>query len=90
MKESETIDINTRQEPGERRRSNNQLMIRLWKAFMIISNTKRNEEIARVAATMAVENMHLSTNFVKELLKISRGEKTSEELRQEVIKKYAR
>ena len=39
---------------------------------------------------MAIENMYLSNDFIKELLKVSRGEKTSEELRQEVIKQYAR
>ncbi len=41
-------------------------------------------------ATMAIENMYLSSSFVKELMKVSCGEKTSEQLRQEVIKKYAR
>ena len=39
---------------------------------------------------MAIENMYLSNDFIKELLKVSRGEKTSEELRQEVIEQYAR
>ena len=39
---------------------------------------------------MAIENMFLSKSFIDELAKVSRGEKTSEELRQEVIKKYAR
>lgn len=39
---------------------------------------------------MAIENMYLSKDFVKEMIKVSKGEKTSEELRQEVIRKYAR
>ena len=39
---------------------------------------------------MAIENMHLSKAFVEELVKVSNGEKTSEQLRQEVIRKYAR
>ena len=57
---------------------------------MIVENTKENRNIQRVVATMAIENMHLSNDFVKELMKVSRGEKTSEQLRQEVLKKYAR
>jgi len=39
---------------------------------------------------MAIENMHLSKDFITELVKVANGEKTSEELRQEVIRKYAR
>ena len=39
---------------------------------------------------MAIENMYLSKNFVNELIKVDNGEKTTEELRQEVIKKYGR
>lgn len=39
---------------------------------------------------MAIEDMYLSKSFVKELLKVSQGEKTSEQLRQEVFKRYAR
>jgi hypothetical protein len=57
---------------------------------MTIDNTKKTRHIQNVAATMAIENMHLSKAFVAELVKVSNGEKTSEELRQEVIRKYAR
>lgn len=57
---------------------------------MIVENTKQNRDVQYVVATMAIENMYLSNDFIKELLKVSRGEKTSEELRQEVIKQYAR
>lgn len=57
---------------------------------MVIENTKENREIKNVINTMAIEDMYLSESFVKELVKVSKGEKTSEELRQEVIKKYAR
>ena len=55
---------------------------------MLIENTKESREIRNVAATMAIENMYLSKSFVQELIKVANGEKTSEELRQEVIKKY--
>lgn len=56
---------------------------------MIIANTQKNKMIQQVAATMAIEDMHLSNAFIQELLKVSKGEKTSEQLRQEVLKKYA-
>ena len=57
---------------------------------MIVENTKQNRDVQYVVATMAIENIYLSNDFIRELLKVSRGEKTSEELRQEVIKQYAR
>ncbi len=57
---------------------------------MVVENTKQNKDVMNVAVTMSLENMFLSKEFVEELMKVSRGEKTSEELRQEVIRKYAR
>jgi hypothetical protein len=57
-------------------------------SIMLLENTKENREIRDVFATLAIENMYVSKEFVEELLKVSRGEKTTEELRQEVIRKY--
>ena len=57
---------------------------------MVVENTRKNKDIRNVAATMSIENMYLSKEFIGELIKVSKGEKTSEELRQEVIRKYAR
>ena len=57
---------------------------------MIVENSKEMREIRDVAATMAIENMYLSEDFITELIKVDKGEKTMEELRQEVIKKHAR
>lgn len=57
---------------------------------MLVENTKQNRAVQSVVATMAIENMYLSKEFVNELIKVANGEKSSEELRQEVIKKYAR
>mgnify|MGYP003448867635 FL=1 len=57
---------------------------------MVIVNTKNMKRIRNVVATMAIEDMYLSKEFVNELIKVSNGEKTSDQLRQEVIKKYAR
>lgn len=57
---------------------------------MLVENTKNNKTVINVVATMAIEEMYLSEEFVSELIKVANGEKTSEELRREVIKKYAR
>jgi hypothetical protein len=57
---------------------------------MVKEKTKQNQQLAQVVASMAIEEMYVSKDFMQELLKISKGEKTSEELRQEVINKYAR
>ncbi len=57
---------------------------------MLVENTKGNRDLKRVTASMAIENMFFSESFIKEMIKVSNGEKTTEELRQEIIKKYAR
>lgn len=57
---------------------------------MVVKNTRESQIVKNVVATMAIEDMYLSKEFVNELLKVSKGEKTSEQLRQEVLKKYAR
>lgn len=56
---------------------------------MVIECTKENKEIMNVAATMAIENMFLSEEFLNEIVKVKKGEKTYDELRQEVRKQYA-
>lgn len=55
---------------------------------MLVKNTKETREIKRVAASMAVDGMYLSEEFMRELIKVADGEKTTEELRKEVIAKY--
>jgi hypothetical protein len=55
---------------------------------MLVSDTKEMRQIRDVVATMAIEDMYLSREFVEELIKVANGEKTSEQLRQEVINKY--
>ena len=56
---------------------------------MIIKNTEAGRIVQRVAATMAIEDMYVSKEFIEMLLKVSNGEMTSEELRKEVLKEYA-
>lgn len=55
---------------------------------MLLKNSEQNKKVAKVIATMAVENMYLDKEFIQELSKAANGEKTYEELRQEVIKKW--
>lgn len=47
-----------------------------------------NQAVEQVIATMKLSGMPIDDAFREELRKISRGEKTSEELRQEILKKY--
>ena len=47
-------------------------------------------KIQKVTATMAIEGMHFNRDFLQKMMQVSRGELTTEEVRQEVIKKYAR
>lgn len=56
---------------------------------MIIKNTEAGRIVQQVAATMAIEDMYVSKEFIEKLLKVSNGEMTSEELRKEVLKEYA-
>lgn len=56
---------------------------------MIVKKNKKIEGVRDVVATMAIEDMYLSKDFVVELIKVAEGEKTSEQLRQEVISRYA-
>lgn len=57
---------------------------------MIVQNTDENKKLAQAVASMAIEDMYFNKEFVDELVKVANGEKTSEELRQEVIKEYER
>ena len=56
---------------------------------MIINDSIEGRAVKNVVSTMAIEQMFLSKSFVEELLKVSKGEKSSEELRQETLRKYS-
>lgn len=57
--------------------------------MIIVENTEAGRIVQQVAATMAIEDMYLSKEFIEKLLKVGNGEMTSEELRKEVLKEYA-
>lgn len=48
---------------------------------------KQLQNIQNIVTTMKIEGMDLDKDFINELIKVSNGEKTSEQLRQEVLKK---
>ncbi len=49
-----------------------------------------HDMVRQVTATMAVEDMYFSKDFIEKMLKVANGELSSEEVRQEVIKEYGR
>ena len=57
---------------------------------MVVENTENMRNLKKVIASREIENMYVSKDFLSELIKVERGEKTSEQLRQEVIKKHER
>lgn len=42
---------------------------------MLVSDTKEMRQVRDVVATMAIEDMYLSREFVEELIKVANGEK---------------
>ncbi|MCR4650379.1 MAG: hypothetical protein K5662_01355 [Lachnospiraceae bacterium] len=58
--------------------------------MLVVENTKENRALQQVVATMSIEDMYFDKDFLEKMLQVSKGEKTSEQLRQEVLKKYAR
>jgi len=57
---------------------------------MVVTNSEASRELQKVVSTMAIEDMYFPRDFIEKMLKVASGELSSEELRQEVIKKYAR
>lgn len=55
---------------------------------MIIENTKENRAIKSVISSMAIENMFFDEKFINEILKVSRGEKSTEEIIKDIVEEY--
>ena len=47
-------------------------------------------KVKNVIASMAVEGMYFSSDFIEKIVKVANKELSSEKLRQEVLKQYAR
>lgn len=58
--------------------------------FMTYKEKENLLKIQNVTATMAIEGMYFNRDFLQKMMQVSRGELTTEEVRQEVIKKYTR
>lgn len=56
---------------------------------MIIENTEAGRKVQQATATMAIEDMYLSKEFIEKLLKVNNGEMTTDDLIQELNDKYA-
>lgn len=57
---------------------------------MIIENTEAGRKVQQAVATMAIEDMYVSKEFIEKLLKVSKGEMTTDDLIQELNDKYAK
>lgn len=49
-----------------------------------------SDMVRQVIATMAIEDMYFSKDFIEKMEKVANGELSSEQVRQEVIKEYGR
>ena len=58
--------------------------------MVVVEDTRENRSVRNVVATMAIEGMYFDEDFIKEMLKVANGEKTSEEMIEEIKKKYGR
>ena len=58
-------------------------------ADMLVKNTPENRELQKVCASMAIEEMYLSEDFVKKLMQVNEGTLTYEQLKQETLKEYS-
>jgi hypothetical protein len=57
---------------------------------MYLENDYATRQIKDVASTMAIEDMYLSKEFILKMVEVARGNLSSEQLRQEIIRKYAK
>ena len=57
---------------------------------MIVENSEPARAVRAVAASLAMENMYISEDYIKKLLLVTSGEMDVEELIQEVKQEYAR
>lgn len=57
---------------------------------MLVNNTEATRNVRNAVASMAIEDMYFSKEFVLKLIEAAEGKRTYEELRKEVIAQYAR
>lgn len=60
------------------------------KQIMWVKDTEATRMVQQAVASLAIEDMYLSEEFVLKLIEAAENKRTYEELRKEVINKYAR
>lgn len=58
--------------------------------MLVVENTKENRALQQVVATMSIEDMYFDKDFLGKMLQVSKGEKTIEEIVEEIKREYAR
>ena len=58
--------------------------------MLVVDNTKENRALQQVVATMSIGDMYFDKDFLGKMLQVSKGEKTTEEIVEEIKREYAR
>ena len=58
--------------------------------MLVVENTKENRALQQVVATMSIEDMYFDKDFLGKMLRVSKGEKATEEIVEEIKREYAR
>ena len=58
--------------------------------MLVVENTKENRALQQVVATMSIEDMYFDKDFLGKMFQVAKGEKTTEEIVEEIKKEYAR
>jgi hypothetical protein len=57
---------------------------------MVIEKTDNTIKVRNVAATMAIEDMYLDEDFIREMIKVANDEKSADDVIKEIVQEYAR
>jgi hypothetical protein len=55
---------------------------------MVIENTDSTIKVRNVAATMAIEDMYLDEDFIREMIKVANDEKSADDVIKEIVQEY--
>lgn len=53
------------------------------------NNNEKLNSVKQVMASMAIEDMYFDSDFIKKIIKIAKGELSSEAVRKEIISQYS-
>ena len=85
-------EIKIRVSKGKKRNTINAYIINLIEqsALDFVGTIPPASTVRHTLSSMAIENMYFDDAFIKKIIKVANGELSSKELRQEVLKQYAR